>query len=34
MGVPVNPLEAYAASGYEKKIRDERGVHDSSGGFQ
>ena len=34
MGVPVNPLEAYAASGYEEKIREERGVHVSSGGFQ
>jgi L-rhamnose isomerase/sugar isomerase len=34
MGVPVDPIAAYKASGYEKKIRDERGVADASGGFQ
>ena len=34
MGVPVEPMEAYWASGYEEKIRDERGIHASSGGFQ
>ncbi len=34
LGAPVDPLAAYAASGYEKKIRDERGIADASGGFQ
>ena len=34
LGVPLNPLAAYAQSGYETKIRNERGVHASSGGFQ
>ncbi len=34
MGVPVDPIAAYKASGYEEKIRKERGVADASGGFQ
>ncbi|MDI9549875.1 MAG: L-rhamnose isomerase [Chloroflexota bacterium] len=34
MGVPADPLATYKASGYEEKIRGERGVHASSGGFQ
>ncbi len=32
--VPVDPLEAYRASGYEARIASERGVHAASGGFQ
>ncbi len=34
MGVPVDPIAAYRASGYEEKIRQERGVAATSGGFQ
>ncbi|HXF60782.1 MAG TPA: L-rhamnose isomerase [Caldilineaceae bacterium] len=34
MGVPVDPIAAYHASGYEAKIRQERGVRATSGGFQ
>ena len=34
MGVPADPLGSYKSSGYEEKIRGERGVHVSSGGFQ
>jgi len=34
MDVPVDPIAAYKASGYEAKIREERGVADASGGFQ
>ncbi len=34
IGAPVDPLAAYWASGYEEKIRAERGIHASSGGFQ
>lgn len=34
MGVAVNPNEAYKQSGYEEKIRKERGLHASSGGYQ
>ncbi len=34
MGVPVDPIAAYKASGYEAKIRTERGVASTSGGFQ
>lgn len=34
MGVPTDPIAAYRASGYEKKIAEERGVVSSSGGFQ
>ena len=29
-----NPIAAYRASGYEEKIRKERGLADASGGFQ
>lgn len=34
LGVPADPLMAYRASGYEAKIRAERGTKSSSGGFQ
>ncbi len=34
MGVPVDPLAAYWASGYEEKIRNERGLAETSGGYQ
>ncbi|RME85685.1 MAG: L-rhamnose isomerase [Caldilineae bacterium] len=34
MGVPADPIAAYWASGYEEKIRAERGVAETSGGFQ
>jgi L-rhamnose isomerase/sugar isomerase len=34
MGIAPDPIAAYWASGYEQKIRDERGVADASGGFQ
>ncbi len=34
MGVPVDPIAAYQASGYEEQIRKERGVAATSGGFQ
>jgi L-rhamnose isomerase/sugar isomerase len=34
MGVPVDPVAAYLASGYEEKIRQERGTASASGGFQ
>lgn len=34
MDVPIDPVAAYRASGYEEKIRAERGVADASGGFQ
>ncbi|GIV75909.1 L-rhamnose isomerase [Litorilinea aerophila] len=34
MGVPVDPLAAYWASGYEEKIRKERGITATSGGYQ
>ena len=34
MGVPVDPIAAYKASGYEQKIRKERGTANASGGFQ
>ena len=34
MGVPIDPFAAYRASGYEEKIRNERGLADASGGFQ
>ena len=34
MGVPVDPIAAYKASGYEDKIRKERGTANASGGFQ
>jgi L-rhamnose isomerase/sugar isomerase len=34
MGVPEDPMDAYLKSGYEEKIRTERGTHTSSGGYQ
>lgn len=34
MGVPLDPIAAYWASGYEEKIRTERGLAATSGGFQ
>ncbi len=34
LGVPADPIAAYQASGYEAKIRSERGVAATSGGFQ
>jgi L-rhamnose isomerase/sugar isomerase len=34
LGVPADPIAAYRASGYEFKIRAERGLAATSGGFQ
>ncbi|MBV7339351.1 L-rhamnose isomerase [Chloroflexi bacterium TSY] len=34
MDVLVDPVTAYWASGYEEKIRNERGMNETSGGFQ
>jgi L-rhamnose isomerase/sugar isomerase len=34
MGIPTDPIAAYRASGYEEKIRQERGVTATSGGYQ
>lgn len=34
MGVPDDPVDAYWHSGYEEKIREERGTRTSSGGYQ
>jgi len=34
LGVPANPIAAYRASGYEQRIRDERGLAATSGGYQ
>ena len=34
MGVPADPIAAYRASGYEEKVRKERGTASASGGFQ
>ncbi len=34
MGVPIDPIAAYWASGYEDKIRNERGLAETSGGYQ
>jgi len=34
MGVPVDPVAAYKASGYEEKLQKERGLSTPSGGFQ
>ncbi len=34
MGVPVDPIAAYWQSGYEDKIREQRGVAATSGGYQ
>jgi L-rhamnose isomerase/sugar isomerase len=33
MGVPLDPLQAYAASGYEQAIASQRGVVDSASGY-
>jgi len=34
MEVPIDPIGAYYASGYEEKIRQERGMTETSGGYQ
>ncbi len=34
LDAPVDPIAAYLASGYEEKIRQERGLAATSGGFQ
>ena len=34
MGVPVDPIAAYHASGYEQQIRQARGLRATSGGYQ
>ena len=34
MGVPTDPLAAYKVSGYEARIRNERGLRNANGGFQ
>jgi L-rhamnose isomerase/sugar isomerase len=34
MGLPTDPMAAYRASGYEEKIRSERGLATPKGGFQ
>lgn len=34
LDVPADPIAAYRASGYEEKIREERGLATTSGGFQ
>jgi len=34
IGVPADPIAVYRASGYEEKIRAERGLSATSGGFQ
>ena len=34
LGVEADPIAAYLASGYEEKVRRERGVAATSGGFQ
>jgi L-rhamnose isomerase/sugar isomerase len=34
LGVPVDPMAAHRASGYDAKVARERGVSQSSGGFQ
>jgi L-rhamnose isomerase/sugar isomerase len=34
MGTPADPIAAYRSSGYEEKIRSERGLAAASGGFQ
>ena len=34
LGVPADPLAAYAASGYEARIAGERGITAHTGGYQ
>lgn len=34
LNTPINPIDAYRKSGYEEKIRKERGIANASGGFQ
>ena len=34
MGIPIDPISAYQASGYEAKIASERGTADTGGGYQ
>ncbi len=34
LGAPADPVAAYRASGYEERIRGERGITATSGGFQ
>ena len=34
MGLSIDPIAAYKASGYEEKIQEERGLSTPSGGFQ
>ena len=34
MGLPLDPIAAYRASRYDEKIRSERGIATTSGGFQ
>ena len=34
LGIAADPIAAYNASGYEAKIRDQRGTATASGGFQ
>jgi L-rhamnose isomerase/sugar isomerase len=34
LGVPADPLAAYAASGYEARIANERGTVAQTGGYQ
>jgi L-rhamnose isomerase/sugar isomerase len=34
MDLPTDPIAAYQASGYEERIRQERGLANTSGGFQ
>ncbi|HMR67007.1 MAG TPA: sugar isomerase, partial [Anaerolineae bacterium] len=34
MGLALDPIAAYRLSGYEQKIRQERGLASTSGGFQ
>ena len=34
MGVPIDPIAVYRASGYEAKITNERGTAKNTGGYQ
>ena len=34
LGVPVDPITAHRASGYDAKVAKDRGVSQSSGGYQ